>query len=124
MKKHLLFELFSLVLTRYIVDILRGAGKLIGAEKNTNDFEKIIKEYLNQGKQKLLNDLSGTREAIKLIADDRVRDFIMTADKGLDKEERSFLGMLIVSSMYQSFCYGYGIGKIEEYTSSTPIMGS
>lgn len=86
--------------------------------KNTGDFEKTIKEYLKQGKNKLTNDLAGTREAIKLIADDKIKDFMITMDKGLNKEERSFLSSLIVAGMYQSFCYGYGIGKIEGNTSS------
>lgn len=84
----------------------------------TNDFESIIKEYLRQGKEKLDKELIGTREAIKLIAKDKIREFIKSMDKGLDKDEREFLGALIVSSMYQSFCYGYGIGKLEGSTKS------
>jgi hypothetical protein len=83
-----------------------------------NVFEKTIKEYLKQGKEKLESDLAGTREAIKIIARDKTRDFIKTMDKGLSKEEREFLCKLIVSSMYQSFCYGYGIGKMEGKTNS------
>lgn len=84
--------------------------------KGNADFECTIKEYLKQGKEKLEKDLSGTREAIKLIARDKTRDFIKVMDKGLDKDERDFLNTLIVVSMYQSFCYGYGIGKIEGST--------
>ncbi len=76
-------------------------------------FETTIKGYLRQGRKKLDNELSGTREAIKLIAKDKTRDFISTMDKGLNKEERDFLSELIVHSMQQSFCYGYSIGKIE-----------
>ena len=91
---------------------------MTNTNKNTGDFEKTIKEYLRQGKNKLANDLTGTREAIRLIADDKIKDFMITMDKGLNKEERSFLNSLIVSGMYQSFCYGYGIGKIEGNTSS------
>jgi len=83
----------------------------------SSNFESTIKEYIKQGKSKLDNDLVGTREAIKLIAKDKTKDFIKTMDKGLDKGEREFLSTLIVSSMYQSFCYGYGIGKIEGKTS-------
>lgn len=81
-------------------------------------YERAIKEYLKQGREKLANDLIGTREAIKLIADERTREFIRTMDKGLNKDERDFLSALIVTSMYQSFCYGYGIGKIEGKTNS------
>ncbi len=76
-------------------------------------FESIIKEYLHQGKEKLENDLAGTREAIKLIAKDKTKNFMRTMDLGLSEEERNCLHSLIITSMYQSFCYGYGIGKIE-----------
>lgn len=81
-----------------------------------NDFENTIKEYLKQGREKLINDLDGTREAIRLIAAEKTRDFIRIMDKGLDRTERDFLSSLIVSSMYQSFCYGFGIGKLEGIT--------
>lgn len=87
-----------------------------------NDFETTIKQYLKQGRDKLESDLAGTREAIKLIAMDKTRDFIKTMDKGLDKEEREFLSALIVSSMHQAFCYGYGIGKIEGKTNNKVFL--
>jgi len=76
-------------------------------------FEATMKGYLRQGKNRLENELSGTREAINLIAKEKMRDFIAAMDKGLDKDERDFLIELIVHSMQQSFCYGYSIGKIE-----------
>lgn len=82
----------------------------------SSEFEKAIKVYLKQGREKLLKELDGTREAIKLIAVEKTREFIKTMDKGLDKTEREFLKTLITASMYQSFCYGYGIGKIEGST--------
>jgi hypothetical protein len=88
----------------------------------SGDFEKTIKEYLKQGREKLVNDLAGTREVIKLIANDKTKDFLKTMDKGLDKEERDFLSALIITSMYQSFCYGYGIGKIEGHTNNRIIL--
>ncbi len=78
-----------------------------------SNFEITIREYLKQGREKLENDLVGTREAIRLIAKDKTRNFIKTMDRGLDKDEREYLGALIVSSMYQAFCYGYSIGKFE-----------
>ncbi len=84
--------------------------------KNNMDFEKSIKLYLNQAREKLNGDLTGTREAIKLIAADKAKDFIRTMDRGLDKEEREFLKAIIISCMHQSFCYGYGIGKVEGNT--------
>lgn len=85
--------------------------------KNTeNNFETTIKEYLKQGREKLEKDLAGTREAMKIIAGEKTRDFIKTMDKGLDKDEREFLSRVIISSMYQAFSYGYGIGKVEGKT--------
>jgi len=86
-------------------------------KRNCIDFEKTIKCYLKQAKVKLNGDLAGTREAIKLIAADKAQDFIEATDRGLDKEEREFLKAIIITSMHQSFCYGYGIGKIEGNTS-------
>jgi hypothetical protein len=90
--------------------------------RNSMDFEKTIKRYLKQAKDKLNGDLAGTREAIKLIAADKARDFIETMDRGLDKEEREFLKALIITSMHQSFCYGYGIGKIEGNTNERILL--
>lgn len=78
-----------------------------------SEFEKTIRIYLKQANEKLNSDLVGTREAIKLIAADKARNFIETTDRGLDKTEREFLRNIIIASMHQSFCYGYGIGKIE-----------
>ena len=89
---------------------------MANVSRNSVDFEKTIKEYLKQAREKLNGDLVGTREAIKLIAADKARDFMVTMDRGLDKEEREFLRAIIVTSMHQSFCYGYGIGKIEGNT--------
>lgn len=82
------------------------------------NFESTIREYLKQGREKLIKDLTGTREAIRLIANDRTRDFMLVTDRGLNKEERDYLIEIIISSMYQTFCYGYGIGKIEGSTNN------
>lgn len=84
--------------------------------KNSVNFEKMMKLYLRQARLKLDGDLSGTREAIRLIAAEKTKDFVEAMDRGLNREERDFLEMLIVTSMHQSFCYGYGIGKIEGNT--------
>jgi len=83
---------------------------------NRSDFEKTLRLYLKQAREKLDGDLSGTRDAIKLIAADKTRSFIEITDRGLSKDEREFLKSLIISSMRQSFCYGYGIGKFEGNT--------
>ena len=85
----------------------------IKRDHDKNNFEKMIKEYLKQARAKLEYELTGTREAMKLISKEKTKEFIKTMDRGLDEEEREYLSNLIVSSMYQSFCYGYGIGKIE-----------
>lgn len=82
------------------------------------NFDSTIREYLKQGREKLIKDLTGTREAIKLIANDKARDFMLVTDRGLNKEERDYLVEIIISSMCQTFCYGYGIGKIEGKTNS------
>ncbi|HEX2946865.1 MAG TPA: hypothetical protein VHT96_13005 [Clostridia bacterium] len=84
--------------------------------KNSVHFEKMMRLYLKQARLKLDGDLSGTREAIRLIAGEKMRDFVEAMDMGLGKEEREFLKTLIITSMHQSFCYGYGIGKIEGNT--------
>ncbi len=84
--------------------------------RNSAEFERTIKAYLKQARDKLNGDLAGTREAIKLIAADKAKDFVEAMDRGLDKQEREFLKALIITSMHQSFCYGYGIGKIEGNT--------
>lgn len=84
--------------------------------KPSNTFENMMKDYLYQGKEKLEKDLAGTREAIKLIAKDKTRNFMRSMDMGLSSEQRQFLSELIITSMYQSFCYGYGIAKIEGET--------
>lgn len=85
------------------------------AEGHSN-FEEKIKNYLNEAREKLLKELEGTRGAIKLLANDKAKDFMRITDIGFNKDERQFLNDLLVSSMYQSFCYGYGIGKMEGTT--------
>ncbi|WP_010681310.1 hypothetical protein [Acetivibrio cellulolyticus] len=96
-----------------------GAGKKF---YENNGFESTIKEYLKQARNKLEHELTGTREAMRLIAIDKTQDFLKVMDRGLDKEERDYLSALIVASMYQSFCYGYGIGKIEGKSDSKIIL--
>ncbi|HEY9060900.1 MAG TPA: hypothetical protein VIO64_10435 [Pseudobacteroides sp.] len=84
--------------------------------KNTNnygEFENTVKQYIKEGRMKLQNDLIQTSHAIHSIAQNKTKCFIKNMDKGLDKEEREYLTSLILTSMHQAFCYGYGIGKIE-----------
>ena len=92
------------------------------AHTECRDFEARIKEHLKLGREKLLKELDGTREAIKIIAWKKTRDFIQTMDKELDKTERKYLADLMVSSMYRSFCYGYGVGKLEGMTNDKSIL--
>ena len=105
-----------LYLLAKLTAVSREVFTMAEMSRNSAEFEKTIKRYLKQAREKLNGDLSGTREAIKLIAADKARDFIETMDRGLDREEREFLKALIITSMHQSFCYGYGIGKIEGNT--------
>ncbi len=93
-----------------------------GKQTMSSDFEKGIRESLKQGRDKLEKDLVGTREAIKLIAADKTKNFMKTMDKGLSKDEREFLNSLIVTGMYQAFCYGYGIGKMEGQTNKRIML--
>ncbi|AUG58962.1 hypothetical protein [Acetivibrio saccincola] len=83
-----------------------------------SELEKILREYLRQAKCKLEHEYPGTREAMKLVAESKTREFMQIMDRGLDREERDFLSSLIVSGMYQSFCYGYGVGKVEAKSES------
>lgn len=85
-------------------------------ESKQYNFEKTIKEYIRHGKFKLEKDLAGTREAIRLISNEKVKEFIELTDRGLSKPERELLECTIISGMFQAFCYGYGIGKIEGST--------
>jgi hypothetical protein len=97
----------------------------MGASKkfyDNSNFESTLKEYLKQARSKLEYELTGTREAMRLIAIDKTQDFLKAMDRGLDKEERDYLSALIVASMYQSFCYGYGIGKIEGKSDNRVIL--
>ncbi len=80
---------------------------------NYTEFENTVKTYIRQGRTKLQNDLVQTSQAIHSIAQNKTKCFMKNMDKGLDKEEREYLTSLILSSMHQAFCYGYGIGKIE-----------
>ena len=106
----------TLLVTLVNIEFTMQEVNMSESAKPSETFENLIKDYLHQGKEKLEKDLAGTREAIKLIAKEKTRQFMRTMDKGLSSEEREFLNSIIITSMYQSFCYGYGIGKIEGET--------
>ena len=72
---------------------------------NRSDFEKTLRLYLKQAREKLDGDLPGTRDAIKPIAADKSRIFSEITVSCLSKDEREFLKSLIISSMRYSFCY-------------------
>lgn len=86
---------------------------------DSREIEKCLREYLKEGRSKLEKDLSGTREAIKLVAQSKTKEFMEAMDRGLTPEEREFLDLIIISGMYQSFTYGYGIGRIEGSAKNT-----
>ncbi|MBM7582151.1 hypothetical protein JOD02_001008 [Caldicoprobacter guelmensis] len=78
--------------------------------------DEMLREYTKEGNKKLDKQYSGTRQAILDLAKDKVREFIKTADVGLDKDSREVLVLIIAGSMMQSFSLGYGIGKLEGKT--------
>jgi hypothetical protein len=78
--------------------------------------DELLKVYAREGNVKLVKQYIGTRKAIMDLAVDKVREFIGTADVGLDAESRDLLAIMIARSMVQSFSLGYGIGKIEGKT--------
>lgn len=83
---------------------------------NASKFEMDMKSYLSEAKERLDTEFQGTREAIKMIASEKTKEYIQFIDKGLDKKERELLSAVCTAAMYQAFCYGYGIGKVEGST--------
>jgi hypothetical protein len=81
------------------------------------EIEKLIKEYLEEARNRLETEFVGTREAIRQISEEKVMEYLVFTDKDLSKEERALLSAVFTFSMYQSFCYGYGIGRVEGSTS-------
>jgi hypothetical protein len=81
---------------------------------NDSEIENIIRKYLSEAKERLDSDFIGSREAIKEISDEKVKEFILYADMKFGKKEAELLKALYASSMCQAFCYGYGLGKAEE----------
>jgi hypothetical protein len=76
----------------------------------------MIKEYTLEANLKLDDQYNGTREAIRLIAEEKAGMFILKGDIGLRMEEKKLLTNIIASSMMQSFSLGYGVGKVEGCT--------
>ena len=75
-----------------------------------------IKEYTIEANGKLNDQYTGTKQAIRLIAEEKVREFMVTGDIGLNKEEKELLVAFIAGGMMQSFSLGYGVGKVEGET--------
>ncbi len=78
--------------------------------------DEMLRQYTREGNKKLDKQYSGTRQAIMDLARDKMREFMRTADIGLDKESMELLVLIIAGSMMQSFSLGYGIGKLEGKT--------
>jgi len=76
----------------------------------------LIKEYTLEANLKLNDQYNGTKEAIRLIAEEKAGIFIMKGDVGLRMEEKQLLIDIIAGSMMQSFSLGYGVGKVEGRT--------
>jgi len=82
----------------------------------TAGVESLIKEYLEEARNRLETEFAGTREAIKQISEEKIMEYMVFTDKNMSKEERALLSAVFTFSMYQSFCYGYGIGRVEGST--------
>jgi hypothetical protein len=78
--------------------------------------EDMIREYTVEANLKLDDQFNGTREAIRLIAEEKAGMFILKGDIGLRIEEKQLLTDIIAGSMMQSFSLGYGVGKVEGRT--------
>ncbi len=76
----------------------------------------LIKEYTLEGNHKLDDQYTGTKQAILLIAEEKVREFMLAGDVGLGKEERDLMVLLTAGAMMQSFSLGFGVGKVEGVT--------
>jgi hypothetical protein len=80
---------------------------------NSDELTKILQGYIREGKNRLENELAGTRGAIDIISKEKVKKFIKDMDRGLSPQEREHLSASFVISMYQAFCYGYSLGRLE-----------
>jgi len=75
-----------------------------------------MKENIKLAQSRLDSDFTGSKQAMILQALDKVRQFQVVCDTVFEEEEKEYLALLIAGSMFQSFSYGYGIGKIEGET--------
>ena len=80
------------------------------------EFEKAMKKNITEAKERLESDFLGSREAMLLQAEDRVKQYQVASDTILGNEEKEILTLMLLSSMFQTFSYGYGIGKVEGET--------
>lgn len=72
-----------------------------------------IRAFTREGCEKLNKQYTGTRQAMKVIAGEKVQEFMRIGDVGLSKEDRSLLASILVRSMMQGFSLGYGVGRVE-----------
>jgi len=80
------------------------------------EFEAKMRAHMEHASSRLENDFMGSKQAMILQAMDKVREFQLACDTILEEDAKEFLTLLIIGSMFQSFSYGYGIGKIEGET--------
>ena len=76
----------------------------------------LVKKFTKEGNMKLDKQYVGTRQAILQISREKMQEYMRIGDIGLGEEERELLVLIIAGSMMQSFCLGYGIGKVEGLT--------
>lgn len=82
----------------------------------------MIREYTVEANLKLDDQYNGTREAIRLIAEEKAGMFILKGDIGLNIQEKELLADIIAGSMMQSFSLGYGVGKVEGSTKKSVYL--
>jgi len=82
----------------------------------------LIKEYIIEANSKLEDQFNGTKEAIRLLAEEKACDFILRGDIGLNIEEKQLLIEIIAGSMLRSFSLGYGVGKVEGSTNKNVYL--
>ncbi len=87
-----------------------------------SEFNQRMKRNINHAQERLDTDFIGSKEAMLLIAKEKVREFQIASDTIIHDEVQDILSLLIVGGMYQAFSYGYGIGKVEGETLKKIIL--
>ena len=96
--------------------------KRTGIHSLSFSFEQKMKENIKQAKKRLDSDFKGSKEAMLLQAMDKVKQFQIACDTILGMEEKEILTFMLLNSMFQTFSYGYGIGRVEGETLEKVVL--